>query len=210
MTSSTQENKFPFSFGDPVKCAISAQLPLQWRVLSTNSVHEHALSSLVWPCPRLTHCPEVHWRGVFLALFFSALSPVQRLNILITWLFPPLISITCLANGKINPCFQRVDDDGDDDGGKKTVYNTVGPNVCMGDHKVKTGLYGISSILFSSGGSEPSLQGPEGKRHFHPGSLVGFGPWRTERRHPCRDEQMHSFTLFLFSSPHSQCSSSSP
>lgn len=42
------------------------------------------------------------------------------------------------CNVKINPCFQRVDDD--DDGGKKTVYNTVGPNVCMGDHKVKTGL----------------------------------------------------------------------
>lgn len=80
--------------------------------------------------------------------------------------------MACVANVKLNPCFQRVGD-GDGDGGRKIVYNTVGPNVCMGDHKVKTGLRSIFSIL-----SEPSLQGPysnpagfsvlPGKRHFRP------------------------------------------
>lgn len=44
-----------------------------------------------------------------------------------------------MVNEKINSSFKKEDGDGDDDG-KKIVYNTVGPNVCMGDHKVRTGL----------------------------------------------------------------------
>lgn len=36
---------------------------------------------------------------------------------------------------KIHSSFKNEDDDD----GKRIVYNTVGPTVCMGDHKVKTG-----------------------------------------------------------------------
>lgn len=220
MTSSTQEEKIPICFC--WSCALCCFCPATLTVKSTLNQHSTwtravlpgvtVSSSHTLPRSSLARSDRIVFKtsSVFVCLFLFALSTVQRLSILITWLFPRLISITCLANVKINPCFQRVDDD-DDDGGKTTVYNTVGPNVCMGDHKVKTGL------LFSSGGSEPSLQGPEpswvfcptGETALSPGPLVGLGPWRTELRRPCCGEQMHSFPLFLFS-PHSQCSCSSP
>lgn len=45
-----------------------------------------------------------------------------------------LLHVNEAVNEKINSSFQK--NDGDDDDEKKIVYNTVGPNVCMGDHKV--------------------------------------------------------------------------
>lgn len=59
---SLDEGKFPFLFDD---CAHSvfSQLSLQWRVLSTHTVHEHTLSCLVWSCPRVTNSPEIHSQG---------------------------------------------------------------------------------------------------------------------------------------------------
>lgn len=58
--------------------------------------------------------------------------------------FHIVYTITPPVNEKINSCFKK--EDGDDDG-KQIVYNTVGPNVCMGDHKVKTGLCNILTLL---------------------------------------------------------------
>lgn len=58
--------------------------------------------------------------------------------------FHIVYTITPPVNEKIHSCFKK--EDGDDDG-KQIVYNTVGPNVCMGDHKVKTGLCNILTLL---------------------------------------------------------------
>ena len=60
------------------------------------------------------------------------------------FLFHIAYTITRMVNEKINSSFKKEDDDD----GKKIVYNTVGPNVCMGDHKVKTGPCYIFNLLF--------------------------------------------------------------
>lgn len=69
-----------------------AQLPLQRRVLPTNTVHEHPLSRLVRPCPRVTNGPGLPSQG-------------QRV---LTWRAPVGHTVTMVHSDAL-PCLANVE-----------------------------------------------------------------------------------------------------